>query len=160
MSEYKQISLPSGVVLLPCPFCGSPAEMNEFTEFGKVSKVVSCTNSGDIGEGDECVMYFPSSVAYKATKREAIAVWNARAPVAVELFPPPSIGDVKPAQAAAIPEQWTQMVAELANDLESEILAKYTVGMLEYPSQKRSFDADMDVIIRAKAMLSASPKPL
>ena len=83
------------VDLLPCPFCGSPAEINEFTEFGKVSKIVSCTNSGDMGEGDECIMYFPSAVAYKATKREAIAVWNTRAPVAVDALPHPSTSDAK-----------------------------------------------------------------
>lgn len=76
---YSPISLPAGVTLLPCPFCGSEASLDEHCDGeGNVSKVVSCTNGGDLGESDECVMYFPSRVAYKATKREAIAVWNKR----------------------------------------------------------------------------------
>jgi Lar family restriction alleviation protein len=95
VSEYKQIALPHGVVLLPCPFCGSPAEINEFTDFGQVSKIVSCTNSGEMGESDECVMYFPSAVAYKATKREAIAIWNSRATVSADSLPHPSTGYAK-----------------------------------------------------------------
>lgn len=77
--EYKPITVPKGVDLLPCPFCGSPAELNEFHDGTKyVTKIVSCTNSGNFGETDECIMYFPSQVAFKATKREAIAVWNNR----------------------------------------------------------------------------------
>jgi len=94
--EYKPIKLPQGEFLLPCPFCGSDAEINEFTEHGQTSKIVSCTNSGNFGETDECVMYFPSPVAYKATKREAIAIWNARSPMVNVSVAHPCTGDSKP----------------------------------------------------------------
>ena len=81
MSEYKQIPVPHGYELLPCPFCGSPAELSEYSDgSGYVSKLVACTNGGDMPDSeDECLMYLPSSVAYKATKREAIEIWNKRA---------------------------------------------------------------------------------
>lgn len=93
--EFKPVPVPAGVILLPCPFCGSPAELNEFIDIGATSKLVSCSNGGEF-EDDECVMYLPSNAAYKATKREAIAVWNTRAPGMGELSPHPSLGDAKP----------------------------------------------------------------
>lgn len=65
----------------------------------------------------------------------------------------------QPAQAAAIPEQWREMVTDLANELESEVMAKYTLETLKYPSQKNKFDADMDSVHRARALISASPNP-
>lgn len=77
--EFKPIPVPTGFTLLPCPFCGAPGELNEYTELGSSSKMASCSNAGDGELAEECVMYLPSSVAYKATKREAIAVWNKRA---------------------------------------------------------------------------------
>lgn len=77
--EFKPIPVPAGYELLPCPFCGAPGELNEYIELGATNKLASCSNGGDGDQIEECVMYLPSNVAYKATKREAIAVWNKRA---------------------------------------------------------------------------------
>jgi hypothetical protein len=77
--EFNAIKLPANEILMPCPFCGSPAELNEFIDGDAASKVVCCTNNGNLAETvDECLMYLPSRVAYKPTKREAIAIWNKR----------------------------------------------------------------------------------
>lgn len=65
--------------LLPCPFCGSEAELVEF----KVGpdwfrKLVCCTNHGGFDGHNECQLYLPSTAAYRSTKREAIDCWNTR----------------------------------------------------------------------------------
>lgn len=75
---YAPVSVPEGLTLLPCPFCGDAASLDEYHDgFGSITKVVSCQNGGDENR-EECVMHLPSEVAYRATKREAIDVWNTR----------------------------------------------------------------------------------
>jgi Lar family restriction alleviation protein len=61
--------------LLPCPFCGSSAELWQRKEgAGNFSKAVTC---GD----NECEMYMSTNEFHKATKKQAIAAWNRRAPL-------------------------------------------------------------------------------
>ena len=70
----------------PCPFCGYPAELWEYEPVpGHFQKVVMCTNLDNQGEDEDkddcgCPMYMPPNGFYKATKREAILIWNNRAP--------------------------------------------------------------------------------
>jgi hypothetical protein len=80
MSNFKVIPLPKGYELKLCPFCGSAAELYDVTDDFSSSKVVTCTHAGDLPDStDECPMYLPSSASYKATKKEAIEIWNKRA---------------------------------------------------------------------------------
>lgn len=66
--------------LEPCPFCGSPAEMWEYSPHDDChQKVAMCSNGGDEDNGtDECPMYMPPQGFYKATKLEARNTWNTR----------------------------------------------------------------------------------
>lgn len=61
--------------LLPCPFCGGPAEVQSM-EIGKIRFAVHCPRAG-------CCLgpqfYFPDD---RNARRRAIAAWNMRAPVA------------------------------------------------------------------------------
>ena len=69
--------------LKACPFCGSPAELWEYTpnEF-MVQKVAMCSNGSDENAEPEiegCPMYMSTNEFHKSTKREAIEAWNKRA---------------------------------------------------------------------------------
>ena len=69
--RYKKIE-GWGQALKPCPFCGTHAEMWEY-ESGL------CGNKGDEdGEVECCPMYMPPDGFYKATKLEAMNLWNTR----------------------------------------------------------------------------------
>lgn len=57
--------------LEPCPFCGSPAELWEFTLAGNSSKSAMCSN-------EECEMYMSNNDFHKSTKNEARNAWNKR----------------------------------------------------------------------------------
>lgn len=65
--------------LEPCPFCGFPAELWEHNRgSGVFLKVAMCSNNGD-GSGDQdCPMFMSNEGFFKATKREAIQIWNTR----------------------------------------------------------------------------------
>lgn len=77
--EYSKIT-GWDAVLESCPFCGSPAEMWEYSPNDDYyQKVVMCSNSGDEDKGtEECPMYIPPSGFYRATKLEAMKIWNTR----------------------------------------------------------------------------------
>lgn len=85
-SEEEQINneeftkIETDIELVSCPFCGSPAELWEHAPpGGYIRKAVMCSNSGNKDKtDDECPMYLPNSGFYKATKREAIELWNTR----------------------------------------------------------------------------------
>lgn len=67
-----------------CPFCGSKAELWEYSISGDYfQKVAVCSKSED-DDTEECPMYMPPDGFYKATKKEAIEVWNTRQPSQVE----------------------------------------------------------------------------
>ena len=57
--------------LLPCPFCGGPATIEETTLLGDVRKSAGC--------GTEYCQGYQSTLTF-ATHREAIAAWNTRNP--------------------------------------------------------------------------------
>jgi len=68
--------------LLPCPFCGSPAELHQ--ESGAVDQFrwhVGCSRVDVDAEGveTECIAYLPQTDY--ARKADAIAAWNRRAPL-------------------------------------------------------------------------------
>lgn len=56
--------------LLPCPFCGAEAELEETELLGAFRKSAGCSNEGCQG--------YQATITF-ATKREAIAAWNTRA---------------------------------------------------------------------------------
>jgi Lar family restriction alleviation protein len=68
--------------LKPCPFCGSPAELWQFTLNDiNFQKVVMCSNTSDENAEppeEGCPMYMSTSEFHKATKKEAIEAWNKR----------------------------------------------------------------------------------
>lgn len=71
---------------LACPCCGSPPTLWQYTEIGgTTSKVVMCDNGDPIIDSDfpaemtGCLLFMPPPSFYKATRREAIAYWNAYA---------------------------------------------------------------------------------
>jgi hypothetical protein len=79
--SFEEIPLRKNESLLPCPFCGSAAKLYDYRNFhGDHKKVVCCSNGGEFGETDECVLAMPSIAAYRDTKAEAKAIWNTRAP--------------------------------------------------------------------------------
>lgn len=61
--------------LLPCPFCGAEASIEEVDAFGGVRKSAGCAT-------ESCQGY--QSHATFATRREAISAWNLRAGVPCE----------------------------------------------------------------------------
>jgi ribA/ribD-fused uncharacterized protein len=66
-------------VILPCNWCGSPAQLWQRSNANGVwSSAVMCTNQGG-GSGspqDECPLYLPPESFYHARKVEAIDYWN------------------------------------------------------------------------------------
>ncbi len=73
------------------------------------------------------------------------------------------LNDAKPSQPIANNSEPAQRITEqdaraiitdLANELESEVMAKYTLDHLKYPSQKAKFDADMSTVHAARTLLA------
>lgn len=77
--QYRKIN-GWDATLEPCPFCGSAAEMWEYSPHdGCHQKVVMCNKAGDESKGiDECPMYMPSDGFCAATKNQAREIWNTR----------------------------------------------------------------------------------
>ena len=75
--EFKKLELRPNEKLLPCPFCGSEAELWEMQVHESFQKSVCCTKSSEDGEGD-CLMYLPGDAAWKSTRGQAIKQWNQR----------------------------------------------------------------------------------
>ncbi len=48
-----------------------------------------------------------------------------------------------------------EIMADLSNELESELSARYTTEILKYPSQKLKYEADMYSVRKARALLTA-----
>ena len=68
----------SDPVLLPCPFCGGPAQFEEMPQ-GSSTKVLSCTWSVGCANSEiDCIGYM--LVAHYNRKSEAADAWNKRAP--------------------------------------------------------------------------------
>ena len=66
----------------PCPFCGSPSQLWEYSPNESIhQKVVMCTNSSDENAEptkEGCPLYMSADEFHKSTKTEAIAAWNKR----------------------------------------------------------------------------------
>lgn len=80
---YKQIDIPQGVSLLPCPCCGMDAQLWRYakSETDPSTPVVMCENGDKFGPQDGmanegCLLYMPPDNFYRATIREAVKYWN------------------------------------------------------------------------------------
>jgi hypothetical protein len=80
---YKQIALPSGYTLEPCPVCSSKAELWQFSESDKspTQKLVCCTQGEPIGPQDGlifhgCLLYMPPDIFMRPTISDAVKYWN------------------------------------------------------------------------------------
>lgn len=83
--DYKRLKkLPAGAQLDPCPVCGAPADLWEYSKdfkAGPITRAVMCTNGAAFGPQDDevhagCPLYLPPRDFYQATTREAIKYWN------------------------------------------------------------------------------------
>ena len=65
--------------ILPCPFCGGPAEVEQVGVGDEyVTFTVGCNESGGT---IECMGY--QSLSTYPTRKAAIAAWNTRAPIQI-----------------------------------------------------------------------------
>ncbi len=65
----EQLTAP--IALLPCPFCGGPADIELVESLGDTRKVAGCNT--------EFCQGYQSAHSF-ATYREAVAAWNKRTP--------------------------------------------------------------------------------
>lgn len=74
---YTQI-VAHNQALQPCPLCGSPSELWQFSRDDlTASKVVMCSNGDPVAEIESgCPMFMPPEDFYCATQREAASRWN------------------------------------------------------------------------------------
>ena len=64
--------------ILPCPFCGSPASVEEFASSSVEPKKVVFSVGCDSQEEDSCMGY--QSFTTYSRRADAIAAWNKRVP--------------------------------------------------------------------------------
>lgn len=71
--------------LLPCPLCGSPAQLWQYAEkpTDELQKVVMCSSTDDdwadfpeLGMFTQCVLAMPPNSFYMATAKAAVRLWN------------------------------------------------------------------------------------
>lgn len=74
---------PDQGAILPCPVCGSRAQVWQFAEneYDPVQRVVMCENGEAFGPQDGltnegCLLFMPPDQFYRATAREAVNYWN------------------------------------------------------------------------------------
>ena len=68
--DYTEIGFSGDIK--PCPFCGTPAYLNNYeAEENYHRKVVMCSN-------EDCPMDTPPNGFYRSTKIEAVETWNMR----------------------------------------------------------------------------------
>lgn len=70
--------MPGEIELLPCPFCGSPAAIEQDGKRWSVG----CSESGETPGTQECIGYI--SLTTFPRKAEAVAAWNRRTPRTTE----------------------------------------------------------------------------
>ena len=62
-----------------------------------------------------------------------------------------------PAVAApSVPEEWREVMTELADDLAIEIDQSYPPERRAYPSEQRRYEREMEIVNRARAMLQSA----
>lgn len=81
--DYRQMVPAPPEPVEPCPVCGSPASVWEYSEkpTDEVQRVVMCEKGDDLGPRDGlvwngCLLYMPPQDFYKATGRDAVRYWN------------------------------------------------------------------------------------
>jgi hypothetical protein len=74
---YKQVPYHAEPIL-PCNFCGSPANMWQYTDaLDVVTFTVMCSlDEEQSPTGDDCPLFTPPNEFYAATKRQAAKYWN------------------------------------------------------------------------------------
>ncbi len=61
---------------------------------------------------------------------------------------------------AAVPEEWREVMTELADDLAIEIDQSYPPERRAYPSEQRRYEGEMAIVNRARALLQSSQSAL
>lgn len=81
--DYKQLDIPQGVTLEPCPVCRSASELWQYSESETAPRrlLVCCTHGEAIGPQDGltnegCLLYMPPDNFYRETIRDAVRYWN------------------------------------------------------------------------------------
>ncbi len=81
--DYRKMAPAPTEPVEPCPVCGSPASVWEYSEkpTDEVQRVVMCEKGDDLGPRDGlvwngCLLYMPPQDFYKATGRDAVRYWN------------------------------------------------------------------------------------
>jgi acyl carrier protein len=91
--EHKQLPIPEGQEISPCPVCGAEAELWQFSESptSPTSKFVACPTGSsstlkreDLTNGG-CLLFLPPDDFYRATAKNAIQYWNEFAKNVAEL---------------------------------------------------------------------------
>lgn len=57
--------------------------------------------------------------------------------------------------APAVPEEWREVMTELADDLAIEIDQSYPPERRAYPSEQRRYEMEMEIVNRARALLQS-----
>ena len=58
--------------------------------------------------------------------------------------------------APSVPEEWREVMTELADDLAIEIDQSYPPERRAYPSEQRRYEREMEIVNRARALLQSS----
>ena len=64
-------------------------------------------------------------------------------------------GPVPAVAAPAVPEEWREVMTELADDLAIEIDQSYPPERRAYPSEQRRYEGEMAIVNRARALLQS-----
>lgn len=70
--DERQTLARSGDTILPCPFCGAPASIEEIASYSGVQFSVGCDSASEA----ECMGY--QSFTTFNTRKEAVMAWNRR----------------------------------------------------------------------------------
>ena len=58
--------------------------------------------------------------------------------------------------APSVPEEWREVMTELADDLAIEIDQSYPPERRAYPSEQRRYEREMEIVNRARALLQSN----
>lgn len=109
--------------LLPCRFCGSPAELWQRWERDDIwCSFGACTNLEDV-DGEACLFHLPDSPHfYRDRKMDAVRYWNlmmgSRSPVETS---PPRIGPIEPDNASVICPHCTSQFRAIPVNVQNQL---------------------------------------